>query len=91
MANQFRADPKPKLTTPPPGFVKVTSNPANSTTINTTNVEVKEGNIIEHFRFGKGKVLRVEGNGDNAKITVDFDHIGTKQLLIKFARFKIIG
>ena len=91
VANQFRADPKPKLTTPPPGFVKVTSNPANSTTINTTNVEVKEGNIIEHFRFGKGKVLRVEGNGDNAKITVDFDHIGTKQLLIKFARFKIIG
>ena len=91
VANQFRADPKPKLTTPPPGFVKVTNNPANSTTINTTNVEVKEGNIIEHFRFGKGKVLRVEGNGDNAKITVDFDHIGTKQLLIKFARFKIIG
>ncbi len=91
VANQFRADPKPKLTTPPPGYVKVTSNPANSTTINTTNVEVKEGNIIEHFRFGKGKVLRVEGNGDNAKITIDFDHIGTKQLLIKFARFKIIG
>ena len=91
VANQFRADPKPKLTTPPPGFVKVTNNTANSTTINTTNVEVKEGNIIEHFRFGKGKVLRVEGNGDNAKITVDFDHIGTKQLLIKFARFKIIG
>lgn len=93
VANQFRADPKPKQTTPPRGFVKVTPNgTATSNTLsNTADLNVHEGNIIEHSRFGKGRVLRVEGSGDNAKITVQFDHVGTKQLLIKFARFKIIG
>ena len=45
---------------------------------------------IEHERFGKGEVTRVEGNGDNCKATVQFQHAGVKQLLLKFARFKII-
>ena len=48
------------------------------------------GMWIEHERFGKGKVTRVEGNGDNCKATVQFQHAGVKQLLLKFARFKII-
>ncbi|MBR5652560.1 MAG: UvrD-helicase domain-containing protein [Prevotella sp.] len=93
VANQFRADPKPKQTTPPRGFVKVSSSVPTDSNIptNIANVNVHEGNIIEHSRFGKGRVLRVEGTGDNAKITVQFEHVGTKQLLIKFARFKIIG
>lgn len=45
---------------------------------------------IEHERFGKGEVTRVEGSGDNCKATVQFQHAGVKQLLLKFARFKII-
>mgnify|MGYP002457570948 FL=1 len=48
------------------------------------------GMWIEHERFGKGEVTRVEGNGDNCKATVQFQHAGVKQLLLKFARFKII-
>lgn len=50
-----------------------------------------EGNTIEHQRFGVGKVLRVEGTGENTKATVEFRNAGTKQLLLKFARFKVIG
>ena len=49
-----------------------------------------EGCIIEHQRFGIGKVLRIEGTGENAKATVQFEHSGLKQLLLKFAKFKRI-
>ena len=52
---------------------------------------LREGNVIEHERFGLGTVLRVEGSGENTKATVEFRNAGTKQLLLKFARFKIIG
>ena len=50
-----------------------------------------EGAIIEHQRFGRGTVVRVEGTGENTKATVTFENTGTKQLLVKFARFKIIS
>lgn len=52
---------------------------------------VCEGMIIEHDRFGIGTVVKVEGNGENAKATVEFKNVGTKQLLLKFARYKVIG
>lgn len=52
---------------------------------------VCEGRIIEHDRFGIGTVVKVEGNGENAKATVEFKNVGTKQLLLKFARYKVIG
>ena len=50
-----------------------------------------EGNTIEHERFGVGTVIRVEGTGENTKATVQFRNAGTKQLLLKFARYKVIG
>ena len=46
---------------------------------------------IEHQRFGVGTVLKLEGSGENAKATVQFVNSGTKQLLLKFAKFTIIG
>ncbi len=49
------------------------------------------GNVIEHQRFGIGKVVNIEGTGENRKATVQFQNTGTKQLLLKFARFKVIG
>ena len=52
---------------------------------------VQPGQTIEHERFGRGEVLRVEGAGDNAKATIRFEHAGEKQLLLRFARFKVIG
>ena len=50
-----------------------------------------EGNTIEHERFGVGTVVKVEGTGENTKATVQFRHAGTKQLLLKFAKYKVIG
>ena len=52
---------------------------------------VVEGQLIEHERFGLGEVLRMEGEGDNAKATIRFKNAGDKQLLLRFARFKVIG
>ena len=46
---------------------------------------------IEHSRFGAGTITAVEAGGSaDAKITVDFGDIGSKTLILKFARFKIL-
>ena len=50
-----------------------------------------EGAVIEHQRFGVGRVMKLEGIGENQKATVEFKNAGTKQLLLKFARYKVIG
>ena len=52
---------------------------------------VQPGQFIEHERFGLGEVLKVEGEGDNAKATIRFKNAGDKQLLLRFARFKVVG
>lgn len=52
---------------------------------------VQVGQFIEHERFGLGEVLKVEGVGDNAKATIRFKNAGDKQLLLRFARFKVVG
>ncbi len=49
------------------------------------------GNVIEHDRFGIGDVINIEGSGENTKATVKFRNVGTKQLLLKFAKFKVIS
>ena len=50
-----------------------------------------EGCRIEHQRFGIGTVLKIEGTGENTKATVEFQNAGTKQLLLKFAKFTILS
>ena len=52
---------------------------------------LQEGSIIEHQRFGVGRVIRIEGSGEKQKATVEFKNTGTKQLLLKFARYKVIS
>jgi DNA helicase-2/ATP-dependent DNA helicase PcrA len=47
--------------------------------------------VVEHQRFGEGKVLKIEGILPNAKATVFFRNAGQKQLLLKFAKLKIKG
>lgn len=49
-----------------------------------------EGMKIEHQRFGRGTVLKIEGTGENTKATVEFVHSGTKQLLLKYAKFTVV-
>ncbi len=83
VATQFIADVKPRL-------VPVRKEtPAPQSAIG--NIGLKEGNIIEHQRFGIGTVVKVEGSGENTKATVNFKNAGVKQLLLKFARYTIIG
>ncbi len=100
VATQFKADPKPRMVAPPrpekpvdpfgPNFKRV----YQATAPRQTSAEggaLQEGCMIEHQRFGIGRVVRIEGTGENQKATVEFKNTGTKQLLLKFARYKIIS
>lgn len=51
---------------------------------------LQEGMKIEHQRFGRGTVMKIEGTGENTKATVEFVHSGTKQLLLKYAKFTVV-
>ena len=102
VATQFRADPKPRAVAPRkperpvdpfgPNFKRlhqaVSPRPMASD-LGISNLY--EGCTIEHQRFGVGTVINIEGTGENTKATVQFRNTGTKQLLLKFAKFKIIG
>ena len=73
-----------------PKFTRVSAASPRPSVGSTPN-GLQVGNIIEHERFGVGEVMKVEGAGDNCKATVKFRNAGEKQLLLKFARFKVIG
>ena len=83
VATQFMADVKPRLVP----VRQETPRPQSA----IGDIGLKEGNIIEHQRFGVGTVVKIEGNGENTKATVAFKNAGTKQLLLKFARYTIVG
>lgn len=59
--------------------------------VGKVNQSIAPGQVIEHQRFGIGKILRVEGSGENEKATVEFKNVGIKTLLLKFARFSVVG
>ena len=88
VASQFMADPKPSYTSPKPASSSTSLKPASSSSSSSSSL--REGVKIEHQRFGVGEVLKLEGSGENAKATVAFTHAGTKQLLLKFAKYTII-
>ena len=105
VATQFKADPRPRLVGATPSqppvdpfsdsfkrqLRKVSSvSSSYSSTSVSSNGTLTAGMTIEHQRFGIGKVLKVEGSGENQKATVEFRNVGTKQLLLKFAKYKII-
>lgn len=52
--------------------------------------ELQVGNIIEHERFGRGEVVEIEQSGNDKRAFVEFELAGRKQLLLKFAKFKIV-
>ena len=84
VASQFMADPKP-------GFKSVRAVNAVHRIMGDTASSLSEGCRIEHQRFGIGTVLKIEGTGENTKATVEFQNAGTKQLLLKFAKFTILS
>ena len=102
VATQFKADPKPRVVAPRrpekpvdpfgPNFKRVYNAVApRPMATDPSPSDLREGCKIEHQRFGVGTVMKIEGTGENTKATVAFRNAGTKQLLLKFAKFKIIG
>ena len=102
VASQFKADPKPRAVAPRKAEKPVDPFGANFKRVYNavaprpmasapSTSDLHEGARIEHQRFGIGTVVRIEGTGENTKATVEFTHAGTKQLLLKFAKFKILG
>ena len=79
--------------TPPGGNFKSVNRavPPRPMATDASAGDLHEGCTIEHQRFGIGTVIKIEGTGENTKATVEFRNTGTKQLLLKFAKFKIIG
>ena len=101
VATQFKADPKPRVVPPRqpekpvdpfgPNFKRLHQAVApRPMATDPSASDLREGCQIEHQRFGVGTVVKIEGTGENTKLTVAFRNAGTKQLLLKFAKFKII-
>ena len=103
VASQFMADPKPGFksvravnavhrimgdTTTSSSVASAASSASNASSVAGS---LSEGCRIEHQRFGIGTVLKIEGTGENTKATVEFQNAGTKQLLLKFAKFTILS
>ena len=103
VASQFVADPKPgfKSVRAVNAVHRIMGDTASSSSValagssaskaSSAAGSLSEGCRIEHQRFGIGKVLKIEGTGENTKATVEFQNAGTKQLLLKFAKFTILS
>ena len=104
VASQFIADPKPsfKSVRAVNAVHRIMGDTARSSSVASTGSSAShasvassgsltEGCRIEHQRFGIGTVLKIEGTGENTKATVEFQNAGTKQLLLKFAKFTILS
>ena len=86
VTSQFRPDPKPASDTS-----SSSSSSAGSSSSGSSFGALKEGCKIEHQRFGVGIVRKIEGQGENAKATVEFLNSGVKQLLLKYAKYTILN
>ena len=103
VASQFMADPKPgfKSVRAVNAVHRIMGDTASSSSVASAGSStskassaagsLSEGCRIEHQRFGIGRVLKIEGTGENTKATVEFQNAGTKQLLLKFAKFTILS
>lgn len=103
VASQFMADPKPgfKSVRAVNAAHRIMGDTASSSSValagssaskaSSAAGSLSEGCRIEHQRFGIGTVLKIEGTGENTKATVEFQNAGTKQLLLKFAKFTILS
>ena len=94
-SSERKERPKDQIIAPglPRNLKKVSTVSGGSQAMSSGPVSVaglQAGQRIEHERFGLGEVMKVEGTGDNAKATIHFKNAGEKQLLLRFARFKVI-
>lgn len=85
-----RSKPEKKINvSPPKNLKKIDSISASSS--NLFDNSLIAGNIVKHAKFGKGEVLQIEGNGNNKKAVIKFESGTVKNLLLHFAKLKIIG
>lgn len=84
------APPPPSITRTGRTLVPLGRRPAAAPVAATSvsNAILRVGDKIDHMRFGQGTVLKIEGTGENTKAEVEFVNAGTKQLLLKFAKFR---
>ena len=82
---------RPAITPVARNLKRVSSVTPSASNSSNTAAALQVGQLIQHDRFGIGEVKKVEGTGDNAKATIEFRNAGTKQLLLRFARFKVIS
>jgi DNA helicase-2/ATP-dependent DNA helicase PcrA len=83
--------PQKKQSEPPQGYKKVDNKLARPQTTEDDIQNIVPGTEVEHEKFGKGKVLQVDGSGSEKKAVVFFPAFGKKNLLLKFARLKVVG
>ncbi|WMI70209.1 ATP-dependent helicase [Mangrovimonas sp. YM274] len=94
---RFKKPPiKKKMEKTPPKFVppaklKPMAKAKESEVTNLFDGELGVGNIVEHMRFGKGEVLKIEGQGADTKAEINFEIGGVKKLLLRFAKLKVLG
>lgn len=74
----------------PHGTKPISQTSSSNSTLSSEARDLKEGDIIQHERFGIGEVISIENQGNNRRAFVEFDAAGKKQLLLKFAKFTII-
>lgn len=67
------------------------NNLTGTSSTSTPNISIQPGQHVSHDRFGEGVVLKLEGSGDSLKAHVQFNNSGVKQLLLKFAKLKVMG
>ncbi len=90
---QKRSDAAPKPTAKPGNLKRISTagKPLEAThTLGGVTPDLQEGMTVEHERFGKGKVLKMEGNAPDLKATVFFPAVGQKQLLLRFAKLTVV-
>ncbi|MGB5363916.1 MAG: 3'-5' exonuclease, partial [Aureibaculum sp.] len=63
----------------------------SAVTTNLFDSDIAVGNVVEHAKFGKGEVIQLEGTGSNKKAEIKFESVGSKKLLLQFAKLKILG
>ncbi|MDO5482368.1 MAG: UvrD-helicase domain-containing protein [Bacteroidaceae bacterium] len=83
--------PVPPITRPVPPSVATSPERPSASSASPVSSRIAVGKHIVHNRFGRGEILHIEGTGDGTKATVRFENVGTKQLLLKFAKFEVIG
>ena len=73
---------------PPSNFIKIKSSSIKS---NLFDSKLVVGNIVMHERFGKGRVISIEGSGGDKKAEIKFEKNGIKKLLLRFSKLEIIS